>query len=155
MISVVHDSVRRVFEPDLYSVSTGRVKTLYIVLVPCLIEPAQTRVLYINFTFKVVQTFAVYKPLKCCDNAHASVRRQVSKSMGIQCSGHARPGRGIPGAVMPATGWIGRYIRTLGLACDIILSDFHTVGRLNLHFLDSARGPPPNIHRPRTSTRSA
>jgi hypothetical protein len=66
-----------------------------------------------------VQTFAVYKTLKCCDNAHAPVRRPVSKSMGIQCSGHARPRRGIPGAVMPAKGWIGRYIRNLGLACDI------------------------------------
>jgi hypothetical protein len=36
--SVVHNSVRRGVEPDLYSVSTGRVKTLYTVLVPCLIE---------------------------------------------------------------------------------------------------------------------
>jgi hypothetical protein len=36
--SVVHDSVRRGVEPDLYSVSPGRVETLYTVLVPCLIE---------------------------------------------------------------------------------------------------------------------
>jgi hypothetical protein len=37
--SVAHDSVRRGVEPDLCSVSTGRVKTLYTVVVPCLIEP--------------------------------------------------------------------------------------------------------------------
>jgi hypothetical protein len=32
---------------------------------------AQTRVIDSNFTLKVVQTFAVYKALKCCDNARA------------------------------------------------------------------------------------
>jgi hypothetical protein len=37
-ISVVHDSVRRGVEPDLYSVSTARVETLYTDLVPWLIE---------------------------------------------------------------------------------------------------------------------
>jgi hypothetical protein len=100
--SVVHDSVRRGVEPDL---STGRVKTLYTVAVPYLIEPAQTRVIDSNFTLKVVQTFAVYKTLKCCDNARAPVRRPEPKSMGIQCGGHARPRRRIPGAVMPAKGW--------------------------------------------------
>jgi hypothetical protein len=30
-----------------------------------------TRVIDSNFTLKVVQTFAVYKTLKCCDNARA------------------------------------------------------------------------------------
>jgi hypothetical protein len=43
--SVAHDSVRRGVEPDLCSVSTGRVKTLYTVVVPCLIEPPKLSVI--------------------------------------------------------------------------------------------------------------
>jgi hypothetical protein len=78
--SVAHDSIRRGVEPDLSSVSTERVKTLY-TSVPnraaqTLSYSSQTRVIDSNFTLNVVQTFAVYKNLKCCDNA----RQPQSKS---------------------------------------------------------------------------